>query len=237
MTEEEAKNWVKDKTNQQRVVDRFFADYKPVKSDHAVFMAGIPGAGKTEFAENFIEAVKLLPIEHDKLVEYIDDYRPENYNNYRKAGSVLVSRILDECLKNGYGFIFDGTLSHDGGYRNIEKALEKNFIVRIFYIVQEAKLAWRLTQDRELVKKRAIEKTGFEETCTKINNNLLGIFARFKDRYNFSFIIVDKNGEPGMNKASMIMYAKAAILLVGLADNTSEIEKALSKSYNLEELG
>jgi hypothetical protein len=46
MTEEEAKSWVKDKTNQDKVVRQFFKDNKPMKSKIAFFMAGIPGAVK-----------------------------------------------------------------------------------------------------------------------------------------------------------------------------------------------
>ncbi|MEK9196067.1 MAG: zeta toxin family protein, partial [Patescibacteria group bacterium] len=126
MSEEDAKKWVKSKVNQDKVVRQFFKDHKPHKNKLAFFMAGIPGAGKTEFAQNTINSIeqKLVPIEHDKLVEYIPGYKPENYYNYRKAGSVLVSRILRECLNNSYGFIFDGTLSHEQGYKNIELSLK-----------------------------------------------------------------------------------------------------------------
>jgi len=237
MTEEEAKVWVKDKANQQRIVDQFFSDYKPLKMKFAIFMAGIPGAGKTEFVENFNSAVKLASIEHDKLVEYIDGYKPQDYYNYRKAGSVLVSRILDECLKHGYGFIFDGTLSHKGGYRNIEKALKKQYRVQVVYIVQEAKLAWELTQDRELVKKRAIEKAGFIDTCTKINPNLLVIFQRFMNYDDFSFIIFDKNGQPGTTKVTAQVYAKFMHYGYESEPDRSQIEKTLKRSYNLKELG
>jgi hypothetical protein len=83
MTEEEAKSWVKDKTNQDQVVQQFFKDNKPTKSKIAFFMAGIPGAGKTEFANNAIkeDSPELISIEHDQLVEYIEGYKPEEYYN------------------------------------------------------------------------------------------------------------------------------------------------------------
>lgn len=96
-------------------------------------MAGIPGAEKTEFAKNTINNIKpkLVPIEHDKLVEYIDGYRPEEHYSYRTAGSVLITRVLNECLKNGYAFVFDGTPSHEQDCRNIEKTLSKTYNVDI----------------------------------------------------------------------------------------------------------
>lgn len=231
MTEAEAKEWVKDKANQDAVVRRFFEDHPPHQRKMAFFMAGIPGAGKTEFAENTINRLKPkpVPVEHDKLVEYIPGYQPESYYNFRTAGSVLVTRLLDECLKNGYSFIFDGTLSHEHGYRNIEKALKNGYFVQIVYIVQTAQAAWSLTKDRELVKKRAIEKEGFITTCNKINANLLGIFQRFKDRDNFGLWIFNKNGKVGVGKATMILYSKG----IGTG---SEVEKSLQQTYNTNEL-
>jgi predicted ABC-type ATPase len=166
-----AKKWVKNKKNRSAVLKHFFKDFPHKKVKLAFFMAGIPGAGKTEFVEQAIRAglPLLTPIEHDKLVEYIDGYRPENYYKYRKAGSTLVTGVFDACLKQGYGFIFDGTLSHDNGVRNVKKALKAGYKVYVVYIVQDTKVAWELTQARELVRKRAIEKSGFVETCSKIN--------------------------------------------------------------------
>lgn len=71
MNEEDAKKWAKDNANQGEFLKAFFKDYPPQERKLAFFMAGIPGAGKTEFAENTINKVKpkLVPVEHDKLVE------------------------------------------------------------------------------------------------------------------------------------------------------------------------
>lgn len=141
-----------------------------------------------------------------------------------------MTRILDECLKNGYAFIFDGTLSHEHGYRNIEKTLKRDYFVQIVYIVQDAQVAWQLTKDRELVKKRAIEKQGFIATCKKINVSLLGVFEKFKDYENFGFWIFDKNGKIGVTEATSIMYSSTQI------GDAADIEKALSKTYNTDRL-
>jgi hypothetical protein len=130
---------------------------------------------------------------------------------------------------NGYGFIFDGTLSHEHGYRNIEKALKNGYFVQIVYIVQTAQAAWALTKDRELVKKRAIERVGFVATCNKINMSLLNIFQRFKDRDNFGFWIFNKNGRVGIGTATTILYSKDI-------DTGSQVEKSLQETYNINEL-
>jgi UDP-N-acetylglucosamine kinase len=226
MDEEQAKQWVKDKTNQSKVVELFFETHKPIKSKTALFMAGIPGAGKTEFAENAIKTnPELIPIEHDRLVEYIDGYKPEEYYKYRKAGSVLVSRILDECLRNGYAFIFDGTLSHERGAKNIQHCLDAGYDVFVVYIAQDATLAWELTKARELVKKRSIERTGFIEACQKINSNLLNIFNKHKDDPKFHFWLIDKQGKNNTSQATAIIHDNDL-------DSREEIENVLKQDYN-----
>ena len=228
MDEATAKKWVKDKKNRARVLTQFFKDFPHIKTKTAIFMAGIPGAGKTEFAQQFLreDSPTLIPIEHDKLVEYIDSYQPEQYYNYRKAGSTLVTEVFNFCLKNGYGFIFDGTLSHDNGIRNVRKALRAGYTVYVIYIIQDATVAWELTQARELVKKRAIEKRGFLETCAKINKSLQNIFRTFRNQPNFNFWIIHKRG--------VMSHANATAIIHGPnLDATDKIEKALATGYTL----
>lgn len=227
--ETKAKAWVKNKENQRFVIKKLFNEYPPLKNKLAFFMAGIPGSGKTEFAQNTINSVsqKLVPIEHDRLVEYIDEYDPGNYYAFRKAGNDLVGCIFDECIKNGYSFIFDGTLSHQKGSHNISKALSEGYFVFVVYIIQDAEKAWALTQDRELVIKRAIERSGFEETCRKININLLDIFNKFKSNRQFGFWIFNKNGREKIDEATSIIYS------TGNIGSEEEIVAALKTSYNL----
>ena len=228
MDETSAKKWVKDKKNQSTVLTKFFKDFPHTDSKIAFFMAGIPGAGKTEFAEQVLRdsLPLLILVEHDKLVEYIDGYKPENYYNYRKAGSTLVTEVFNACLKQGYSFIFDGTLSHENGIRNVRKALKAGYTVYVVYIVQDAKVAWELTQAREVVKKRAIEKRGFLETCGKINESLHNIFRTFKDKPKFNFWVIHKGGK--------LCHASATAIIHGPdLDETAAIEKALNSGYNL----
>ncbi len=101
MDVEQAKKWAKNKDNQDAAVRLFFQSNKPQHGKTVFFMAGIPGAGKTEFTERTIREASqhLISIEHDKLVEYINGYTPETYYNFRKAGSILVTRLHGNSLK------------------------------------------------------------------------------------------------------------------------------------------
>jgi predicted ABC-type ATPase len=233
MDEDQAKAWVKVKENQKRVIDACLKKHSPRKSKVAIFMAGIPGAGKTEFVRNLTPDLlrDLVIIEHDQLVEYIDGYLPENYYVFRKAGSTLVTELFKESLKQGYSFIFDGTLSHDNGYRNIEKAIKKDYKVAVIYIHQDIKSAWQLTRDRELVKKRSIEKEGFINTSSAINASLRKIFGKFSDEAGFTMWIIKKNGMPGYENSEFILYDN-----VDMKDSKKAIETVLNEEYNVKEL-
>jgi len=233
MNEEQAKAWVKDKQNQRKVINACLKKHKPRKTKVAIFMAGIPGAGKTEFVRNMKPDLlkDLVIIEHDQLVEYIDGYKPEDYYVFRKAGSTLVSELFKESLKQGYSFIFDGTLSHDNGYRNIEKAIKQGYKVAVIYIHQDIKSAWQLTQDRELVKKRSIEKAGFINTSRAINSSLQKIFGAFCKNDGFTMWIIKKNGLPGYENSEFILYDNAE-----MKASKNAIETVLSEEYNIKEL-
>jgi predicted ABC-type ATPase len=231
MTEEQAKKWANDKKNQQKVIYAITGE-SPRKDKLAYFMAGIPGAGKTEFAKGLQGSPEgnFVVIEHDKLVEFIDTYSPENYYTYRKAGSRLVTPLFKFCLENGISFIFDGTLSHDNGYKNVKKALDHGFSVIVLYIHQDVVSAWNLTKDRETVKKRGIEKTGFIDTCKKINTNLKKIFTSFANNANFAFWIVQKHGEPGLENATTTLYDYMS------STTKQDVESILNEEYNISEL-
>ncbi len=233
MNENRAKAWVKNKANQQKVINSCVGR-DPRAAKLAFFMAGIPGAGKTEFVEGLQGSLqrKHIVIEHDKLVEYIDGYKPEDYYNFRKAGSVLVTKLFKYCLEKGYSFIFDGTLSHDNGYKNIKKALDHGYSVVVIYIHQDIVSAWKLTQDRELVKKRSIERNGFIETCRKITISLQKIFTAFADNENFAFWVVKKNGAPGLENSTTILYDHAG----GGTGSKQDVESLLNEVYNTDEL-
>lgn len=235
MSEEEAKAWAKDKNNQQQVINACIKRDAPKKRKAAIFMAGIPGAGKTEFVRGMrAQSTSLrgfVVIEHDKLVEHIDTYTPGRYYDYRKAGSTLVTALFNHCLARDLPFIFDGTLSHDNARRNIKKALKHGYEVVIVYIHQDIKSAWQLTQDRELVKKRAIEREGFIQTAQRINDTLSGVFSEFYNNNKFSFWVMLKNGTPGTENANMIVYEGS-----NPSEGKEDIESILNQQYNVNEI-
>lgn len=234
MNEDAAKDWSKDRANQLKVINTRIGIDNPAKSKLAIFMAGVPGAGKTEFVRGLREESSMrnsVIIEHDQLVEYIDNYTPEKYYNFRKAGSNLVTALLNHCLKSNFPFILDGTLSSDTAKRNIKKTLNRGYSVIIIYIHQDIKSAWNLTKDRELVKKRSIEREGFLRTVHRINKTLRDIFNSHRDNERFAMWIIKKNGKPGAENSEVLLYEGSSA-----GEGSSVIEEILEQSYNIEEI-
>ena len=143
--------------------DIFLPENNPV----SVFMAGSPGAGKTESSVNLIKKFsrngnQILRIDPDELRCLIPGYTGNNSYLFHGAVSILVSRIHDLALKNNQSFIFDGTLSNTKIAReNIQRSLKRKRFVQIFYVYQDPIQAWNFVQERERREGRRIELNTF----------------------------------------------------------------------------
>ena len=226
LDEDQIYQWVKD--NKKGLVERFFAGLEPLKTEDrtAVFMAGIPGAGKTEFIRRSIKlkGPSLIVIEHDKLVELIDGYQAKHYYAYRRAGSIMVTEIFNRCLRDGLSFVLDTTLARGRSTSNVSRALAKNYRVDIYYVIQDYDKAWSFTRDRERKDRRDIGRTEFDELCQLINPNLSKIYEIHKANPNFTFNCFDKR-RPVDDKLGLAITNKTP-------RGRREIEKILAESYN-----
>ncbi|MFT7688981.1 MAG: UDP-N-acetylglucosamine kinase [Candidatus Azotimanducaceae bacterium] len=145
--------------------ERFLPEDKPV----SVFMAGSPGAGKTEASIELLALVEadsseILRIDPDELRHEFTSYTGENSWLFQPGVSVLVEKIHDLALKQKQSFLLDGTLSHfEKAEQNIARSLKKGRVVQILYVYQEPMLAWEFVQDRETVEGRGILPEHFIE--------------------------------------------------------------------------
>jgi len=158
----------------------FVSEANPV----SVFMAGSPGAGKTEASiellniegagetetENSIELLnleatdgtKVLRIDPDELREELQGYTGENAWLFQRAVIPIVERIHDLALKQKQSFLLDGTLSsYNVAEKNIQRSLKRGRMVQILYVYQEPQQAWQFVQARELDEGRRIKPEDF----------------------------------------------------------------------------
>lgn len=173
---------------------------KPNPNPSAFFMAGLPGAGKTEFSENLIKLVdntstKAVHIDMDEIASQIKDYRPEIADEFRKQATRLMEGIYDKVLKEHLEFIMDGTFGSKKSIENIERAISRSYIIKIIYIIQDPKLAWEFTLAREKVEHRSINMDGFIKTYFNIVDNLLMVESLMKKYDKITIDIINKNKE------------------------------------------
>lgn len=191
-----ATKWVKD--HKKSFARKLIRDAGVSKSEKptAIFMAGLPGAGKTEFTKNLIAnlGIKIIRLDMDEIAEQIETYTPQQADRFRGAASILLSRTFDTVIHGGYDFVMDGTFGSNAAMEDIKRALNRKYAVKIFYIYQNPQVAWKYTQAREKVEHRAIDKEGFITSYYKIINNLKRISQEFSDVVVDLVIKNDKNG-------------------------------------------
>jgi UDP-N-acetylglucosamine kinase len=151
----------------KKVIAARFCDpdtYAPEQEPVSVFMAGSPGAGKTEASIELIEKIgtPVIRIDPDELRSECPGYRGDNAWLFQGAVSILVNRIHDLALEQSQSFLLDGTLSnYEQAEKNINRSLRKKRTVQLLYVYQEPRLAWDFVQKREAAEGRRIKLEDF----------------------------------------------------------------------------
>lgn len=143
------------------------AVYPPESQPVSVFMAGSPGAGKTEASKALIADqgwANVLRIDPDELRSQIDGYSGRQSWLFQGAVSLLVERVHDRALEQRQSFLLDGTLSsYEVALKNVNRSLKHGRTVQILYVYQEPALAWEFVQAREVLEGRNIRPEHFLE--------------------------------------------------------------------------
>jgi predicted ABC-type ATPase len=141
------------------------AQYPPEQDPVSVFMAGSPGAGKTEASIaliNLFADTAILRIDPDELRSEFSEYTGGNAWIFQCGVSILVEKILDFAFEQRQSFVLDGTLSNiDVAKRNVERSLRKGRFVQILYVYQNPLLAWEFVKAREEAEGRKIRPEHF----------------------------------------------------------------------------
>jgi glutaredoxin-related protein len=174
--------------------------YAPDDIPISIFMAGSPGAGKTEYSTNLIKILerdkkrKVIRIDGDELRAYLPGYTGSNSYLFQGAISILVNKIHDTALEQKQTFLLDGTFANFAQASfNITRSLDKGRPVFIFYVYQEPTVAWRFTQAREIKEGRHIPKTAFIQQFLQARETVKNIRQAFDERV--IIFLVKKNFE------------------------------------------
>ena len=107
---QEASAWARANRTRLAKALTLTARFPGEKTPVSLFMAGSPGAGKTEAARALaVELGDFLIIDPDDLRQHIPGYNGSNSWLVQEAVSRIVERILDKAFQQNQSFLLDGT--------------------------------------------------------------------------------------------------------------------------------
>lgn len=197
-TEEDLKKWVKE--NKKIIISAICGDCQAVETKQAIFMAGSPGAGKTETAKRIIMGAdfSLVHIDQDKIKTLLPGYAGANAEIYHNPASLGVEKVFDYVLKHHISFIFDSTLSKfEKAKENIRRVLRKGYKIDILFVHQNPINAWSFVQKREVQEGRRVPKKAFAEKYMGAREAVNAIKKEFGNEVDLHFVlkIVDQKKE------------------------------------------
>lgn len=177
--------------------------HAPDKNPGSVFMAGSPGAGKTEFSINLIKKLKdgVVRIDPDEVRKLLPQYKGGNASLFQNAVNIGVDHLYYFALKNDQNFILDGTLANlDKARSNISRCLEHRDIVEIYYLFQDPSIAWKFTQNREIEEGRHIDKETFIRAFLSSKANVEILKNKFGGSVRLNLVIKDYKNDIAKTK-------------------------------------
>ncbi len=214
------------KSHRRELIDRFcrLSDYPRSLNPFTMFMAGCPGAGKTEFSKSIIPELqkrdpeqRIVRIDADEIRSMIPQFNGNNAHEVQAASAVGVEKIFDHVQDHGQNCIVDGTFAkYNIAHEDIVRSLNKSRKVGIFYLYQEPLIAWKFTKKRDAIEKRNIPKDAFIESFFASKENVIKIKNEFGDQIELNVIIQNE-----ANKAIKTLF------------NVPTVDKKLGASYTM----
>ncbi len=164
------------RSNKKLIAKELVFKYESEANPVSVFMAGSPGAGKTESSKWLIEQLTgkpdtILRIDPDELRNHFEEYNGKNSNLFQGATSILAEKIHDIAIDKAKSFIFDTTFSKiDKARQNIKRSVDHNRPVQIIYVYQDPLQAWEFVKARELKDGRNVPKESFVDEYFNARN-------------------------------------------------------------------
>lgn len=218
--EEEAFEWIK-KHKKELFVKFAGSSYHSDSIPTTIFMAGSPGAGKTEFARRLVEIFNQKPVivDADEIRKIIPGYTGKNAYLFQRAANKGVNFLYDYAREKNLNVILDGTFAYNGASENVKNSLKHNRNVEIYFLYQDPVLSWNFTKEREIKEKRNVPKAVFINTFIKAIENVEKVKQENGSKIKLNIVI--KDFEKGLNSLDL---------------NKDKLESFLPKVYTKEEL-
>lgn len=184
--------------------------FVPEECPVSVFMAGSPGAGKTEASLELISeyerlgAERVLRIDPDELRCQFPGYDGANSWLFQGAVSLLVERIHDLALRQSQSFLLDGTLSsYEVAAGNVRRSVKRGRLVQVLYVYQDPRLAWAFVTARERSEGRRILQETFVDQYFAAREVVNRLKQDFGKGIRVDLLLKNNDGSHRMYKAGV----------------------------------
>lgn len=207
--------------------------YPGENSPTSVFMAGSPGAGKTEVSKAFIEiitdlGIPTLRIDPDDFRRHFPEYNGNNSRLFQRGVNSIVERLHDLVLKQRQSFLLDGTMANFAvAKRNIERSIRLNRYACIIYVYQDPSLAWEFVKARELTEGRNIPKAEFLRQLFAARETVLELKRMF--RHQLAVDVIVKNNDGSNKHIELDADTRTIDALVTIGYSADELDQILTE--------
>ncbi len=224
---EEAHNYIAHHKNE---LIKHFADpgiFKKVEYPVSLFMAGSPGAGKTEVSRNLVKRFETKPIriDADEIRAICKGYSSNNAHLFQRAATKGVNILFDYALHNNIHAIIDGTFAYGNAMKNIRRSLGRERIVELWFIYQDPLKAWDFTKIREAVESRHVDKDVFIRSFLKAKENTMQVKNVFGDNVELNLLI--KNIDNSNSQLHLNIKSEELDRYIGRAYTEDELRISL----------
>jgi predicted ABC-type ATPase len=179
-----------------------FADpeiFKKVEHSVSLFMAGSPGAGKTEVSRSLVKRFEVRPIriDADDIRVMCPGYSGDKSHIFQKAATKGVNMLLDHALHHSIHAIIDGTFAYGDALKNIERSIKRKRIVELWFIYQDPIKAWEFTKVREAVECRHVDKDIFIRSFFRAKDNTVAAKKAFGGTIELNLLVKNIDNTDG----------------------------------------
>ena len=179
-------------TNKKEFIKQFTEGIQPSKEKIAIFTAGMSGVGKTEFGQFLKENdTNLLHIDTDDIRDFFKDIGYDGHNShiFQKPASKGFSKLLDYAIKNNLSLILDSNLANlNKAVENIERLLNKNYKIEVFYLYNEPSTCFKYTIKREVITNRKVPYDIFIQSDINSYKTIIELKSLFQNKIVLNFI-------------------------------------------------
>lgn len=183
------------KTHKKEILERFcpLTTCHSVSNPTSLFMAGSPGAGKTEISKSFMKRFEDIPIriDADEIRSMCPGYVGTNAHLFQKAANKGVNALYDHALHENINCIMDGTFAYGGAAENIERSLKHKRRVEVWFVYQDPIRAWEFTKAREARETRRVSKDIFIKAFFASRDNVRAVKEQFGNRIELNVLVKD----------------------------------------------